>query len=137
MKMMNIGSLVNVVVKQLLGLSVVSSSTIVLVGIAVASPHDTYNKPIGISQWGDHCRYALEKTNEMDFGRGVSHGICTGVIRAYSNELQDWCVPHDVTWSDYEKHHMTMAADAKFPPLSTRKISDFISSANELRWPCK
>ena len=103
---------------------------------SAAAPNDTYNKPIGISTWGDHCRYANEQVGELDFGRGVSYGICIGVIRAYSNELQDWCVPHDVTWGEYEEHHMNTAADAKFPPLSTRKISDFIDSVNELRWPC-
>lgn len=114
----------------------IATLLILMADKSVASPHDTYNKPVSISQWGDHCRYALEKTNEMDFGRGVSHGICIGVIRAYSNELQDWCVPHDVTWGEYEEHHMNTAASAKFPTLSTRKISDFIDSANELRWPC-
>jgi hypothetical protein len=114
----------------------IATLLILMADKSVASPHDTYNKPVSISQWGDHCRYALEKTNEMDFGRGVSHGICIGVIRAYSNELRDWCVPHDVTWGEYEQHHMNTAAGAKFPPLSTRKISDFIDSVNELRWPC-
>jgi hypothetical protein len=104
---------------------------------SAAARNDTYSKPISIAQWGDHCRYAVEKTSDMDFGRGVSHGICIGVIRAYSNELQNWCVPNDVTWGDYEEHHMNMAAAAKFPPLSTREMSDFIASANELRWPCK
>lgn len=130
-------AIVNVGVKYLMRLSAAFSLTILITSSAVAGPFDTYNKPIGISQWGDHCRYADEQEGELDFGRGVSYGICVGVIRAYSNELKNWCVPHDVTWSDYEKHHMSMAAAAKFPPLSTRKISDFISSANDLRWPCK
>lgn len=114
-------------------------ATLILLKAAnsAAAPNDNYNKPINIAQWGDHCRYALEKTNELDFGRGVSHGICIGVIRAYSNELQDWCVPNNVTWGDYEEHHMNAAAAAQFPPLSTREISDFIASGNELRWPCQ
>ena len=124
-------------IKQLLGLGISFGLTMVIASNALAGPPDTYNKPVSISQWGDHCRYALEKTNELDFGRGVSHGICIGVIRAYSNELTDWCVPHNVTWGDYEEHHMNMAATAKFPPLSTRNIGDFIFSANELRWPCR
>ena len=100
---------------------------------AVAAPQDPFNKPVSISWWQASCKEAYV----TDAGRGYSKGYCDGVMLTYMNELEQWCVPDDVSWGEVQDYVGTAIAEATIKPSSQIDIGDWISNALVVKWPCE
>ena len=100
---------------------------------AVAAPQDPFNKPVSISWWQASCKEAYITDAES----GYSKGYCDGVMLAYLNELEQWCVPDDVSWGEIQDYVGTAIAKATIKPLSQINIGDWISNALVVKWPCE
>ena len=100
---------------------------------AVAAPQDPFNKPVSISWWHSSCKDAYITNPE----RGYSKGYCDGVMLAYMNELEQWCVPDDVSWGEVQDYVGSAIAEATIKPLSQIDIGDWISNALVVKWPCE
>ena len=100
---------------------------------AIAGPHSPFNKPVSINWWHGSCKDAYI-TNPA---RGYSKGYCHGVMLAYMNELDEWCVPGDVSWGDVQDYVGTAIAEATIKPSSQIDIGDWISNALVVKWPCE
>ena len=100
---------------------------------ALAAPQDPFNKPVSISWWQASCKEAYV----TDAERGYSKGYCDGVILAYMNELEQWCVPDDVSWGEVQDYVGTAISEATIKPSSQLDIGDWISNALVVKWPCE
>ncbi len=100
---------------------------------AVAAPQDPFNKPVSISWWHSSCKGAYITNPE----RGYSKGYCDGVMLAYMNELEQWCVPDDVSWAEVQDYVGSAIAEATIKPLSQIDIGNWISNALVVKWPCE
>ena len=100
---------------------------------AIAGPHSSFNKPVSINWWHGSCKDAYI-TNPA---RGYSKGYCHGVMLAYMNELDEWCVPGDVSWGEVQDYIGKGIAEATIKPLSRINIGDWISNALVVKWPCE
>ena len=57
------------------------------------SPFPHFNKPVNMSWWQASCKDAYIKNP----AEGYAKGYCHGVMLAYMNQLDSWCVPDKVT----------------------------------------
>ena len=99
---------------------------------AIAGPHSPFNKPVSINWWQASCKDAYI-TNPA---RGYAKGYCHGVMLAYMNELEEWCVPDNMKWGDVEDYVAMAIAEATIKPMSQIGIGEWISNALVVKWPC-
>ncbi len=52
------------------------------------------------------------------------------------NELDEWCVPEEVSWTEGMDYAATSVIEANIDPRSTMHIGDWIASAMSVKWPC-
>ena len=100
--------------------------------LASADPFQPFNKPVSIGWWKASCKDAYA-TNPA---RGYAKGYCHGVMLAYMNELDQWCVPDSIVWAEVEDYIAMSVAEANIAPFSTMDIGEWIGSAMSVKWPC-
>ena len=100
---------------------------------AISAPQDPFNKPVSINWWQASCKEAYV----TDAERGYAKGYCDGVMLAYMNELEQWCVPDDVSWGEVQDYVGTAIAEATIKPSSQIDIGDWITNALVVKWPCE
>ena len=103
-----------------------------LVQTAQANPFSMFNKPVSIGSWKASCTDAYV-TNPA---RGYAKGYCHGVMLAYMNKLDEWCVPGGVSWGEVEDYVALTVAEANIDPLSQQDIGEWLSGAIQTKWPC-
>ncbi|MBO6564812.1 MAG: hypothetical protein JJ956_08715 [Pseudomonadales bacterium] len=98
-----------------------------------ADPFDRFNKPVSIGWWQASCAEAyVTKPQE-----GYAKGYCDGVMLAYLNQLEQWCVPDDVTWGEVKSYVALTISEANIEPLSDMNIGDWMEKAMQVKWPCE
>lgn len=97
-----------------------------------ADPFQRFNTPVSIGWWKASCKDAYV-TNPK---RGYSKGYCHGVMLAYMNGLNQWCVPAGVKWAEVEDYVATSVVEANIDPFSTMNIGEWIESIMLVKWPC-
>lgn len=97
-----------------------------------ADPFQPFNKPVSIGWWKASCKDAYV-TNTA---RGYAKGYCHGVMLAYINELDQWCVPDGIVWAEVEDYIAMSVVEANIDPFSTMNIGEWIESAVSVKWPC-
>ena len=105
--------------------------------LAVASddpfdPFQRFNKPVSIGWWKAACKDAYVTNPE----RGYAKGYCHGVMLAYMNELNQWCVPDRISWGEVEDYIAMSLVEASIDPFSIMNIGEWIESAISVKWPC-
>ena len=95
-----------------------------------ASPFSSFNKPMSINEF----QYACQQRSDTKYAKGY----CNGVIYSHLNQLEEWCVPEDVTWGEVEDYLANGVSVANFTkPISQLDIGDWIDSALKVKWPCE
>ena len=49
--------------------------------------------------------------------RDYAKGYCHGVMLAYMNELDEWCVPEGVTWAEGQDYIAMSVIEANIDPV--------------------
>ena len=99
----------------------------------LSDPFQPFNKPVSIGWWQASCKDAYV-TNPA---RGYAKGYCYGVMLAYMNELDEWCVPDGVSWGEVQDYVAMSVIEANIDSFSTMPIGDWIASAMSVKWPCE
>ena len=107
-------------------------AALVASALASADPFQPFNKPVSIGWWKASCKDAYV-TNPA---RGYAKGYCDGVMLAYMNELDQWCVPDGIVWAEVQDYIAMSVVEANIDPFSTMNIGEWIGSAMSVKWPC-
>ena len=113
--------------------SIIAMVALFMTKPSLADPFQPFNKPVAISWWKGSCFDAYVRNG----GEQVySRGYCHGVMLAYMNEFDEWCVPSDVTWSEVQDYIAMTVVEANIDALSQINIGEWIQSAISVKWPC-
>jgi hypothetical protein len=91
------------------------------------------------------CTQAEEfKENEFvtEERRQWIEGYCEGAIDALIDTVDDWCVPHEVSWGEVNRtvRKAVMDVDLSYERVAAGRVpssAKFVSDALQLRWPCR
>ena len=65
-------------------------------------------------------------------------GYCEGVIYSHLNQLEEWCVPEDVTWGEVTDFLAKGISAANLKsPISQLDIGVWTANAIQVKWPCE
>lgn len=97
-----------------------------------ADPFDRFNKPVSIGWWQTSCKSSYVTPPK----EGYAKGYCDGVMLAYINQLEQWCVPDNVTWGEVQSYVALAISEANIEPLSEIDIGNWMATAIQVKWPC-
>ena len=111
---------------------IVVAALVACSGACFADPFQPFNKPVSIGWWKASCKDAYVTNPE----KGYAKGYCHGVMLAYMNKLDEWCVPGGVSWGEVEDYVALTVAEANIDPFSQQDIGEWLSGAIQTKWPC-
>ena len=95
-----------------------------------ASPFPPFNKPMSINEF----QYACQQRSDTKYAKGY----CNGVIYSHLNQLEEWCVPEDVTWGEVTEFLAAGISEATLTkPTSQLDVGVWTANALKVRWPCE
>jgi len=97
---------------------------------ASASPFPPFNKPMSINWW----QYSCQQRSDNKY----AEGYCAGVIYSHLNQLEEWCVPEDVTWGEVTEFLAAGISEATLKkPISQLDVGVWTANALKVKWPCE
>ena len=99
---------------------------------AASSPFERFNEPVSMFWWKASCKDAYVTNPDQ----GYAKGYCHGVLLAYMNELDEWCVPDGTPLPRVEDHIIESVIEAEIDSMSLINIGDWIQDAVSVKWPC-